>query len=443
MTHRITAVSVENFKRLKSIEISPPADASIILIGGKNAAGKSSLLDALTAALGGGKSLPAEPIHRGAKEAEIVVEFDDGALVATRKITKKGTSLEVRDRDGAVRSPQAMLDKLVGARFLDPLQFQALPAKEQRAQLMKLIPEAERIADLEKKRERAFDRRTEIGRDLTKAEGELARLPEVEVGTPIDVAKLTDERTQLAELQRAGDGLHNAAKLATSAVNVAARETERIERAIEDLERQLDAERRALEAARRDHTAAIAADKEAQRKVADVVAQWTALAPRRAALDAQLAQAGEHNRAVYAAEAQVKRRAEAKEAVDKLAADSKACTEAIKTIEQRKADLLAAAKLPVEGLAVTDDGVTLHGVPFAQASAAERLRVSLALAIAASPQLDDIWVRDAALLDEDSLEAVAKQAAAAGKRVWLERVGTRDPGVIVIADGQVVETEAA
>jgi chromosome segregation ATPase len=439
MSHRITAVSVDSFKRIKSVEISPPADASLILIGGKNAAGKSSLLDALTAALGGGKTLPAEPIHRGAKEAEIVVEFDGGKLVVRRKITKKGSSLEVRTADGAVKSPQAMLDQLVAARFLDPLQFLALPAKEQRAALMKLIPDAARIADLDAKRVRAFERRTEIGRDLTKAEGELARLPEVQVGTPIDVAALNAERAQFAELQRAGDGLGNAAKLAASAVGIAEREVGRIERVIEDLERQLDAERRALETARREHEAAVATDKEAQRKIAEALEAWSKTAPRRTELDEQLAKASDHNRAVYAAETQMARRTEAMQAVDKLTSDRDACTKAIEACDERKAALLVAAKLPVEGLAVTDDGVELNGVPFAQASAAERLRVSLALAIAASPELDDIWVRDAALLDEDSLKAVEEQARAAGKRAWLEVVGARDPGTIVIADGEIKE----
>jgi hypothetical protein len=38
-----------------------------------------------------------------------------------------------------------------------------------------------------------------------------------------------------------------------------------------------------------------------------------------------------------------------------------------------------------------------------------------------------VWIRDGALLDEDSLELVAKHAGGAGKRVWIERVGTKDP----------------
>lgn len=55
----------------------------------------------------------------------------------------------------------------------------------------------------------------------------------------------------------------------------------------------------------------------------------------------------------------------------------------------------------------------------------------------ASPELDDVWIRDGALCDEDTLAAIADHAAAAKKRVWIERVGTADPGAIIIHDGRV------
>jgi recombinational DNA repair ATPase RecF len=189
----ITSLQISDYKRVRKVAITPASDRSIILIGGKNGAGKSSTLDALTAAFGGAKQVAADPVRHGAAEASIYVELDGGKLTIDRTIDADGkTTLEVRDAEGAVRQPQKVLDALIGARFLDPLAFLGLAPKEQRAQLMKLIPDAARIVDLDGKRERGFDRRTEIGRELTKAEGELARLPEVEIGKALDVAALTE-----------------------------------------------------------------------------------------------------------------------------------------------------------------------------------------------------------------------------------------------------------
>lgn len=442
---RISAVTIMNFKRIEDVRITPDADRTIILLGGKNRQGKSSTLDALTAAFGGKKTLPADPVRHGAGEAEIRVELDGGELTVRRVIQPDGESvLEVRDRLGAVKSPQAALDKLIGARFLDPLQFLSMPAKEQRAQLMRLIDGADRIADLDEKRARAFTKRTEVGRDLTKAEGELARLPEVEVGEAIDVAELGAEARRLAEIQRAGDGLGHAYKQAQRETEAARREVDTTIRQLAEVEAQIA--KLQSEAARlRTRQAEWAEDvdkcerneAEAKSKLDAAAAEWASLAPRRSEIDEQIARAGEHNRKVGAAEMQNARHAEAKEAVAKLTKERDDITKVIATIDDRKAKILAAAKLPVDGLSVDEEGVTLDGVPLAQASGAERYRVALALAIAASPGLDDVWIRDGALFDEEHLALVAEHAAAAGKRVWVERVGTTDPGVIVIADGKV------
>lgn len=442
---KISAVQITNFKRIHDVRITPEADRTLLLLGGKNAAGKSSTLDALVAAFGGKRAQPLDPVRHGADEAEIVVELDGGELTVRRVIAAGGDSaLEVRDRLGAVRAPQAMLDKLVGARCLDPLSFLALPAKEQRAQLMRLIDGAERIAELDGKRERAFTKRTEIGRDLSRAEGELARLAPVEVGQPIDVAALNEEARAFAEQQRAGDGLGRVyetcqreteqARARLSGINA---ERTRIEAEIERLKGRLV--ELGMQSAEwgEDVTTCERVEAEAKAKLDAAATAWSASTERRAVLDADLRRAGEHNRRVFEAEAQNKRRAEAAETVEKLSAERDAITKVIATIDDRKAAILGAAKLPVDGLSVDDHGITLAGVPFEQASDAERWRVALALAIAASPGLDDVWIRDGALLDEESLELVAKHAEAAGKRLWIERVGTRDPGAIIIHDGKV------
>lgn len=449
---RISAITVRDFKRIRDLTITPDTDRTVILLGGRNRQGKSSTLDALTAAFGGKKTLPADPVRHGADQAEIRVELDGGELTVRRVIQPDGESvLEVRDRMGAVKSPQAMLDQLVGSRFLDPLAFLQLPAKEQRAQLMRVIGEADRIATLDGKRERAFAKRTEVGRDLKKAEGELARLPVVEVGTPIDVAALHLEvKTHEAE-RRERERLEGIrAQCERDAINARATlsstlaEKKKIDAEIERLKGlsvQLGVKSAEwAEDVRKCEELEIVATKNCD----EASDRWDALQPRIAEVDAELAKADQHNRAVYAAEAQNKRRAESLATVEDLKAQVDDITKMLAVIDDRKAEILAAAKLPVEGLSVDGEGVTLGGVPLAQASGAERFRVALALAIAASPGLDDVWVRDAALLDEEMLALVAEQCAATGKRAWLERVGTSDPGVIVISDGRVVaESEAA
>jgi recombinational DNA repair ATPase RecF len=107
---KITAAHITNFKRIKDVELRPDADRALILIGGKNAQGKSSILDALTAAFGGKKAEPQDPIRHGADAAEIRVELDGGELSIRRVINGEGSLLEVRDRMGAIKSPQAILD---------------------------------------------------------------------------------------------------------------------------------------------------------------------------------------------------------------------------------------------------------------------------------------------------------------------------------------------
>ena len=109
----------------------------------------------------------------------------------------------------------------------------------------------------------------------------------------------------------------------------------------------------------------------------------------------------------------------------------------IKEIDSRKVKLLQEADLPVPGLGVDDEGVTFNGVPFIQASAAERLRVSVAMAMAANPEVRVICIKDASLLDADSRKLLADMAAEHDYQIWYEVVGDGGPTGIVIEDGEV------
>src|SRR5690349_13433893 len=117
---KIVRLAAENFKRLRAVEITP--EGNIIEIRGPNAAGKSSVLDAIWCALGGASVLPAKPIRRGAETARI--ELDIGDYIVTRRFTPAGSRLIVEAKSGArLREPQRILDELIGAISFDPLAF--------------------------------------------------------------------------------------------------------------------------------------------------------------------------------------------------------------------------------------------------------------------------------------------------------------------------------
>ncbi len=439
-TYRITALVADDFKRIRHVEIRPAADAAIILIAGKNGQGKSSILDALTLALGGKRAQPADPVRHGADQAGITIELNNGELVIKRTIKPGGeSSLDLRSPDGPIKSPQAMLDSLLAGRFLDPIAWLQSPAADQRETLIKLVDTDGQIPKLDAKHDQVFAARTEVGRDLGKANGELGRLAEVTVRAAIDVAALSTERAALTVKQRDADKLVLLHKDAARDVEAALRNVESAKARVDDLERQLT-EARATLSGWIDQTKTFVATAEtASRDVEAAVREWTGLQPRRDAIDAELARADTHNRDVFAAEAQNARRTAAIAEVAKLEAQRKEQTDMLDKIDRRKLGIMAAAKLPIENLGIDKTGITLNGVPFAQASGAERLRVALALAIAASPMLRDIWIRDGALLDDESLAIVSQHAEETGFRCWIERVSDKDAGAIIISDGMVVQ----
>lgn len=80
--------------------------------------------------------------------------------------------------------------------------------------------------------------------------------------------------------------------------------------------------------------------------------------------------------------------------------------------------------------------VNLEGVPFGQASDAEQLRASIAIAMASNSKLRVIRVRDGSLLDADSMALLSDMADKKDFQVWIERVGEGATGFI-IEDGHV------
>ena len=446
--YRITALSIRNYKRVTKVDIEPDSDANWILIAGNNTNGKTSILDAVDVAVGGKRVLASDPVNHGAvvedenAQARIGVELtrlSDGSTLSIERIVEQDGSSKIKLLiNGAVaNSPQTALDKLIGHRFLDPLEFLTQKPPLQRARLLDLGDRDGRLAGLEIRRQNIFDKRTETGREVTRAEGELARLPQlVDVPELIDVAKLAAEREEFAKKQREGDALGVIRERRRDEYTVARATAEKHQMALDAMERSIVELRQTVEKAKAAIPAAEEAARAAEQAVVVAAQEWTATTARREQLDADLARATQDNKRATDLQHDNERRLRAQAAVDTFSTQRAKQTEALDKIEAEKQKILRESKLPVEGLDFDAEGLKLNGAPFKQASSAEQIRVAVGIAASAASHLDDIMVRNAALLDDDSMELLKAAATEHGKRLWLEIIRPTE-GAIIIENGKV------
>lgn len=397
---KIVELQAENIKRIRAVRIVP--SENVVVIGGVNGAGKTSVLDCIEMAMAGGRSIPETPVRRG--ESKAYISLDLGELLVERTFDSTGTHLTVRNKAGAkMASPQAILDKLYNKISFRPLDFANQEPAKQLATLKRIV--GLDFVDLDSKRNKLYERRTEVGRVRDSAEVKVTSYPVSCLAAPnqeVSIAALLEEKGKADDL--------NQARM-----------------------RQADATATAYEAVEQ----AKAALAEAEKKLAIEKERLSSFVPAidTAPIMARIRGAEETNKAVRDKLA----RKRAQEDFRKLDEERKTLTEQIEKIDAAKAERMAGAKWPIAGLGFGEDGITYQGLPFEQASAAERLKVSLAIGVALNPALRVLRVEDASLLDKASMALVREVATRENMQIWLERVGDGDEGAIVIEDGAVVD----
>jgi len=415
---KIIRLNAENIKRLKAVEISP--DGVVQIVAGRNAQGKSSVLDAIWMALdwkAAGKTTP-RPVRDGEDAGR--VRLDLGDLVVTRKWTGEGKStLLVENADGATRQrPQELLDTLLGHLSFDPLAFTQQGDREQVQTLLSLVDLPFKPDELDGQRQALYEDRHATGQALTRAKGSFESLPVPAAGLPADETSTTSVLVEYdaaqQEIQRRAD-VERRVQAATLEEHAAAQ-------TVRD-------EQQALAEAQSHHADATTAVAAARQTFVALGA-----APDLAPIKERLATIEETNAAVREAAQYRAAKAEA----EALRGDYYNKTAEIDALDKRKADGLAAARFPIDGLSFGDGGVTYNGVPFCQASSGEQLRVSLALAMAMNPQLRVIRITDGSLLDAANMALIKQMAEDNDFQCWVETVADspNGPGVY-IEDGTV------
>lgn len=413
---KIVKLSAQNIKRLKVVEISPAGN--IVQITGPNASGKTSVLDCIYMALAGASAIPSKPVREGEDSAKIVLDL--GECIVTRKFTSDGkSSLTVEALSGSrFPSPQRMLDSLLSGLSFDPLAFTRMDSKGQLETLRKLVKLDTDVDALDGQNARDYESRTEVNREIKRLEGQLAgiKIPETKKeDLELDEPSLRKQLTEAAEV----NGNIQKVKLAHSNAMSSAEVTER---AITTMEEELTRLRKKLDV-----------EVEAFRLAAS---QVDALREPINTLEI----AGKIDRALLVSNA--KRLMQQR---DDLTAQMKGKVDEAHSLTQKmeqrlkeKEEAISRAEMPVRGLTFGSGEVLYKGVPFAQASSAEQLLISTAIAMNAAPKLKILRIQDGSLLDKNSLALIGRLAEKGDYQCWIETVQSDDPMAIHMSDGEIV-----
>ena len=458
----IVALTVANVKRVVAFKavLSP---TGLTILSGENAAGKSSVLDAIEMALSG--RVEPKPIHAGAAKGHVVVETEE--LIVTRRYTPNNANgyLDVATKDGtSQKSPQKMLDTMLSTIGFDPLAFSMMKEREQAEELLRICPVELDLAKNALDTKTVYDERTAANREVKRIEAHLASLPKPMENppAPVRVTTLVNEKnarleahmvrtrklnTELEALREQDKGHQEirqsllTAHSIQSGIMVSQTKNQawvvELRQKLEKAEAEELALTQDLEESERNIeklTAKVSA-------IPDLVPQATEIKKKlseacdTADIDAKITAAESTNK--LAQEAQEARKA-IEEATDSLV-DARKDAEHLDTehgelVESRRI-ALQQAKFPVEGLSLGDDGtVILGGIPLQQASTAQKIKLGIHLAIKANPQLRVCFVRDGSLLDANNMKLLADLAKENDIQIWVERV-ENDPGSIQIVDG--------
>jgi hypothetical protein len=401
---KIIELKSSNIKRLKAVEFQIDESQNVILITGKNAQGKSSVLDSIWYALGGKKAAQDKPIRDGEEkgEIELTMKSEKGNYIVKRTFTDKGSYLSVTNSEGAKYSnPQELLDFIVGNLSFDPLEFSRMDAKKQVAELTKVV--GLNFSELDENKKKLTEERLLIGREQ-KALG-----------------KVTPEEMEFSEKYK-----------------------DQKELSVSELSAKLETENRV----RGDYQSASAKISNNNTEIAEMKARITMLEDETSKLSkikdttedldklrASISEADEINKNIR----------KAKEILDKIAkisskeAEYAGLTISINGIEEEKTKQLSEAKMPIKGLSWDEDKVLFNGIPYEQISSAEQLKVSMSIAMAANPKLRMLQIRDGSLLDKENLKVISEMTKDKDFQAFIERVDDSGKVGIVISDGEIIK----
>lgn len=406
---KISALEVENVKRIKAVAMQPAADG-LTVIGGANNQGKTSVIDAIAWALGGDRLRPDSPKREGAAaDPYLRVELSNGIIVERRG---KNSSLKVTDPTGA-KGGQMLLDSFVEQLALDLPRFLVKSDKEKADVLLGIIGVGEQLAIHDANIERMYNQRTAIGQMERQKRGAADDMPTYPEAPEVPVSASELIQQQQAILARNGE-------------NQRLREqASRIEAACRSAEQEAATLAQKLQE-KNDEVAALRTQLETARKSSEQLHDEST-----AEIEASLAEIEATNEKVRTNQA----KARALEEADELKAQYEDLDAQIDAERAARMALLDGADLPLPGLSIEGGKLSYNGASWGDMSGSEQLRVATAIVRRLKPECGFVLVDKLEQMDAVTLAGFADWARSEGLQVIGTRVSTGDECAIVIEDG--------
>ena len=413
---KINKLELENVKKIKAVALTPSANG-LTIIGGNNAQGKTSVLDAICWALGGNKYKPSNPQN----DASVIppnlnITLSNGLVVER---TGKNSTLKVTDPNGN-KGGQQLLDEFIEQLAIDLPKFMESSSKDKANTLLQIIGVGDQLALLEKEEKELYNERLAIGR-IADQKKKFAKEQEYYQDAPKDLVSPSELIQKQQEI------------LAKNGENQRKRENvARIEKDVAFLNREVDSLRFKLEGKEEELESALADLEIAKKDAVDLIDESTE------ELEQSIANIDEINRKVRANLDKEKAEDEAREYERQY--ESLTCK--ITEVRDSKTELLKGAQLPLEGLSVEDGELTYNNQKWDNMSGAERLKVSTAIVRKLNPKCGFVLLDKLECMDMDTLNEFGRWLEQEGLQAIATRVSTGDECSIIIEDGYVKEEKA-
>ena len=427
----IKKLQLRNFQAIKDFDADFTGD--VYLVKGENEVGKSTILKSIVCLLTGERDAV---LRNGEKNgfAKMVIGGDGKEYTVELRFTEndpRGT-ISIKAKDGMRSTNVSMLRTVLNYRNFDAEEFArwSETAEGRRKQIqvvMGLMPPeiANRIKTIDAEVLQTKESRKAVNANVKYKETELesikAQLSDGDTETytePIDLTVLMQESNKAAEQRAKAENVRVRLSCLKSALLNIPKERER-------LAAELEKAKKAYEDAKAFYNRSIenvsVKETETKGEIEDAE-QWLSEYDAQPKEDAakKLAAAQNHN-----AKCQIVKMFHAKQnevdaertKADKLNAD-------LDAYAKERAELVAAAKFPIDGLSFGEDGLTLNDVPFVvgKVSDSQIMEVAAKLVIASNPTVNIFRIGRGESLGAKRLQSIVNLAKQNGFQGFIEQV---------------------